>query len=432
MAYHTAILHNVYNYYQSNISPKPASRFDAHKRAELKNIYNSIVKLDKESPVYLIDRSVDLEKYCIHMKENAIRFRNTMESLGSSDEESLFSKRTFVSSQPESAEVDYCGSEQINDDFAPISLEVLSMAKPQVNHGDFLPSDGYTMMEGDYSFDITTDDSNYELQFSVSENDTNYDIQSRLARLISGAGIGLNASVATEGNRTALVVSSNSTGSNSEGNALFMISDEETSHTKGMVDYLGIRDITHFPEWTKYLANGVPGESPDQHIALSKDLQVTLKYFPSEPITISTRPDMESLKENITAFQSSYNNFVDAAAEYLHKQPRTSLLLGSMKKMAANFVPQMEALGITQDIQGKLQVSDEALSASLKTGNVDSSLTALRSFAKSSMHKISQVQLNPMDYVDKRMVAYKNPYRGHFANPYTTSAYSGMLFNSYM
>jgi hypothetical protein len=35
-----------------------------------------------------------------------------------------------------------------------------------------------------------------------------------------------------------------------------------------------------------------------------------------------------------------------------------------------------------------------------------------------------------MDYVDKKIVAYKNP--GHnFASPYITSAYSGMMFNSY-
>ena len=35
-----------------------------------------------------------------------------------------------------------------------------------------------------------------------------------------------------------------------------------------------------------------------------------------------------------------------------------------------------------------------------------------------------------MDYVEKVMVAYKNP--GHnFINPYVTSAYTGMMFDRY-
>ena len=40
------------------------------------------------------------------------------------------------------------------------------------------------------------------------------------------------------------------------------------------------------------------------------------------------------------------------------------------------------------------------------------------------------ISLNPMKYVNKTVVAYKNP--GHnFANPYVTSNYSGMMFNYY-
>jgi len=45
-------------------------------------------------------------------------------------------------------------------------------------------------------------------------------------------------------------------------------------------------------------------------------------------------------------------------------------------------------------------------------------------------HKTSQISLNPMKYVDKTVVAYKNPGK-NFANPYVSSNYSGMLFNFY-
>ena len=117
MAFHNSILSNVYNYYQADLSPKSTSRFDAHKRADLRSIYHSIRNIDKESPVYLIDRSADLEKYVVHMKENAIQFRNVMDSLGYEDEETLFSKKTIVSSHPDIATVEYTGKEQVAEDF---------------------------------------------------------------------------------------------------------------------------------------------------------------------------------------------------------------------------------------------------------------------------------------------------------------------------
>jgi flagellar hook-associated protein 2 len=46
------------------------------------------------------------------------------------------------------------------------------------------------------------------------------------------------------------------------------------------------------------------------------------------------------------------------------------------------------------------------------------------------LRKTRQIAINPMEYVNKTIVAYKNPGK-NFADPYTTSAYSGFLFNNY-
>ena len=54
----------------------------------------------------------------------------------------------------------------------------------------------------------------------------------------------------------------------------------------------------------------------------------------------------------------------------------------------------------------------------------------LKDFTDSILKKINDVSLNPMQYVEKTIVAYKNP--GHnFPAPYAASAYSGMMFNYY-
>ena len=80
---------------------------------------------------------------------------------------------------------------------------------------------------------------------------------------------------------------------------------------------------------------------------------------------------------------------------------------------------------------GILSVNDEKLlQTAAESGNDLSGFNVLKEFSSSLLHKSDQVALNPMDYVDKKIVAYKNP--GHnFVSPYITSAYSGMMFNIY-
>ena len=51
-------------------------------------------------------------------------------------------------------------------------------------------------------------------------------------------------------------------------------------------------------------------------------------------------------------------------------------------------------------------------------------------FTHSLVRKSDQISLDPMNYVNNIVVAYKNPGK-NFATPYITSAYSGMMFNSY-
>ena len=55
----------------------------------------------------------------------------------------------------------------------------------------------------------------------------------------------------------------------------------------------------------------------------------------------------------------------------------------------------------------------------------------LSKFRDSIGHKAESVAINPMNYVNKVVVAYKNP--GHnFATPYISSIYSGMMLDEYM
>lgn len=426
-----AILNNIYNYYHTTYMPKTSSKYDAHKKDDLKNIYNSIRKIDKEAPVFLLDRSADLEKYTIQMKESALKFRDDVANLGGLDEKTMFEQKAVFSSDESVAEAKYINSDAPRENVESVELSIDQTARNQVNKGYYLPMSDMDMPAGSYSFDVTTSVSSYELQLNIAETDTNYSVQSRLARLINNSNIGLNASVSFDDNSSALVLSSVSNGSY-DGDQPFEISDEDTSQRNGLVDYFGIRNITQQAGWAKYKVDGEEFVSPSNQIEINNTYAVNLKKSTSEDITLGTKPDVESLKENIKGLAGAYNNFLKSAAEYLEKYPRTTLLVNSMKRMTAGYQDKMSMLGIQQDEQGTLQVDDDVLEKKLTEKEIGGAVDALKDFTKTALHKVNQVQLNPMDYVDKRIVAYKNPNKSHFPNPYLTSAYSGMLFNSYM
>lgn len=56
MSYNTIHnLNNVYNFYMTTYAPKSSTPYDSHKKSELRGVYNSIVKMNKESPLYILD-----------------------------------------------------------------------------------------------------------------------------------------------------------------------------------------------------------------------------------------------------------------------------------------------------------------------------------------------------------------------------------------
>ncbi|MGN0327045.1 MAG: hypothetical protein ACI4DW_12085 [Lachnospiraceae bacterium] len=433
MAYHynNTILSNVYNYYQTDLSVRSSSRYDAHNRSDLKKVYKSIVNMSKDSPVFLLKDVKAVEEYTIHMKESAISFRNSIASLGGLDESTMFEQRTVYSSDPDVIEAEGIN---ISEDES-FSMTVEALATSQETIGSFLPETELSLSPGSYSFDVSTN-SNYELQFNIGENDTNRSIQDRLARLINHSNLGLNASViSNQAGKAALTIRSNTTGTTTDGQQPFSITDENTSQQKGIIDYLGIRDTSSLAQNARYTINNEVFESPSNHLLLDGKYSIRLTGVggtEEAPITIGVKPDYESLKDNIISLAGSYNNFLQAASKYLDQHPRTNLLVGTLKEMSAGYSPIFSKAGITQDSSGVLSVNEEQLSTALGSSEAEETLDSLKNFAQTTLRKATQIQLNPMDYVDKRIVAYRNPHVRHYANPYVTSAYSGMLFNGYM
>ena len=119
MAYNTinSNLTNVYNFYLTSYAPNSSTPYDTHKKSELRNVYNSIVKMNKEAPLFILDTSKESQQFAVGIKENARELRNTIASLGGLDEDELLNKKVAYSSNEEIASAKYVGTRKPDVDF---------------------------------------------------------------------------------------------------------------------------------------------------------------------------------------------------------------------------------------------------------------------------------------------------------------------------
>lgn len=428
-----AVRDTIYNNYLSMYAPKELTRYDSHKKSELRSVYNSIVKLNKESPWYLPTTSKDTQQYAVALKENARSLHNTIAQLGGLEENGLFKKKSAYSSDESVITASFIG-ELAEDEAAPeFQIEVEALASPQENMGLFLPDEEVSMWPDTYSFDIAINDMNYEFQFAISEEETNKEVQTRLARLINNASIGIKASVLEEDGRSSLRLITESSGLPEGKDSLFTITDNKTSKSSGTVAYFGLDYTTKEASNAYFLINGEERESHSNHFTVGKMFEVELKGVSKEgeAATVGLKPDVESLTDNISHLIGSYNDFLRTAADFLDSQRRSRYLVNEMKSIASYYNEGMESIGVTMGEDGSLKIDAGLLKeAVVQSADVNETFGHLMDFSNSLLRKSNQVSLNPMNYVEKTVVAYKNPGKS-YVSPYTMSAYSGMMFNGY-
>jgi len=428
-----AVMNQVYNYALNTYYPKVNSRYDTHKKSELRTVYNNMVKLNKESPIYLLKNPKESQAYAINIKENSRLLHNEIAALGNFDKEKLLDKKIAFSSNEDMITATYIGltGSSSNPTF---TLEVKAMAGPQVNLGEFLPDSEAKLPADVYSFDIAVNDLNYEFQFSIKEGQTNKSIQDRIAKLIQNADIGLNASVISTDNKTyALQIESTDTGVPEGKNAIFRVSDNHTSKRTGTVDYFGMDHISREPNNAHFLLNGEERYASSNTFTVGKVYEVQLKGLAPEEgmsATIGLKTDVDSFTDNVSKLVESYNSFVQKTEEFAKDHPASSKLSRELGSLISSYSESLSSLGLDTDESGALKMNEGVLRLIAGEDDAGEMFSPLKDFAASLVAKTEQISLDPMSYVDKTIVAYKKP-GNNLNTPYVSSAYSGMLFNVY-
>ena len=430
------IMNTIYNHYMTTYSPKKSDvRLDSHNKSELKNICSKIMKLNKEAPLYLYDRSERTTSFALSLKENTRQLQRTILNTAGNEENDLFKNKVAFSTDNNVVSVKYIGNNDSNNgERESYEVEVQNLASSQMNVGYSLPNQEKSLKPGTYAFDVSYNNMAYEFQFTVNDEDTNIDVQNKLARLFNHANIGLNATVAEDAeNSSSLRIESAQTGDgNPPGTPLFHIHNSSNNANVDVVDLLGIDYVARNAVNAHFTINGQEYSTASNQFTIDKAFELSIKGVSSdsgEPTIIGLKTNIDSLKDNIYNLIGGYNTFLQATEEYkaLTSSNKLSFETKSVAKLYRN---ELDAIGINITENGSLSIDDGLLTQTAESEDAYDLLSPLKDFSSSLFSKGEEISRDPLNYANQRIVAYKNPGK-NFTSPYATSSYSGLLFNYY-
>jgi len=450
------MISSVYSYYLSQYGHRTNSKYDTHTKSQLKNTYSKVVKINSQTPVYKLDLSSAAQKYAIDLKENARALENITQDLSDSSSGEMTFKKSAVSSDPDVVSASYIGDSSLAADDETFDIDVKQLASTQINTGNYLQPRSKMIQPGDYSFDLSINNVTYEFQFAVENNETVNNIQNKLARLINRSNIGLTANIKEDNlGNTAINIESEATGISGSEPVIFKIEpsslsnnnssdDSYLSDTKSidnntfvarnasLINTLGLDRVSQYPSNAIFDVNDEERASMSNSITINKTYALELSDTTDKPVTISLKADADSIAESISELVSGYNNLISVAGDKDNsKFQGTERLYKEITAIARSHKNQLENNGLTLNKDGTISTNKEVISEAAESNQLSSVFESLNSFKDSIKTKAENIALNPMDYVNNKIIAYKNPTRT-YNDPYNLSAYTGMMFNGYI
>lgn len=428
----TVMISSVYSYYLSQYGNKSNSKYDSHTRTQLKNTYSKVVKINSQTPVYKLDLSTAAQKYAIDLKEHARALENITEDLSDGADGTMTFKKSAVSSNASAVNASYITDFGAASDDEGFNINVKQLACSQLNTGNYLQPRSKHIKPGEYSFDLSINDVIYEFQFKVDNSETTNNIQNKIARLINRSNIGLTANIKEDNlGNTAINIESEATGINGTTPVIFSIKSDDASN-QPLIDTLGLDRVTQYPANAIFDVDGDERSSMSNSITINKAYDVKLSKVTEEPVTISLKADADSIVESLNELVAGYNNLISVTNDENNNHFQgTEKLQNEIASIARSYKKQLADSGLSLNKDGTISADKEVIINADNKDALSHIYESLNSFKNSIKEKAEDIALNPMDYVNNKIIAYKNPLRS-FPDPYNLSAYTGMMFNGYI
>lgn len=431
---------DAYAYYLSTYGQNRPTRYDSHKKSDLRKVYNAIVKTNREAPLYKLSGADEVAKYAIDIKENAKAIQNVVASLSDTygDFTDSFRRKVAISSDEAQVGVKYVGDGTESNELENFNIEVKQLSSPQINTGNMLRDDGLIIIPSNYSFDLNINYASYEFQFNVHPGEKNLDVLKKLAGLVNRSSLGVSATIqhgTTELGEpaSALKLTSRQMGRNADG-PIFTIMPSPNTESMQLVNQLGIEHITKEAENSRFLVNGEELESLSNTFTINNTFELSLNAVATngEPAEISFKTDVDAVADNVMTLVDAFNQILKIAENTSAEATgETNKLFNEMGSVSRSRRESLGEIGLEVADNGTITLNKEKLEAAIQPERADTTFKRLSKFKNAIGAKADAVAINPMNYVNKVVVNYKNPGKT-FTAPYFSSVYSGMMLDKFI
>ncbi len=423
------MISSAYSYYLSQYGRRTNAKYDTHTKAQLKSSYSKVLKSNSLAPTYKLDISLKAQRYAIDLKEHARELSFIAKDLSDETSGEMSFKKSAQSSNIDAVAVKYTGDSS-SPDVSSFNVEVTQLASSQINTGNYLQPNNKILKPGTYTFDLNINNLTYEFEFNISDSETNNDVQNKLSRLVNRSNIGIHSEVLTDSlGNTALSLTSDATGISGIKPTIFNL----TSDNKELMDALGLDRVSSYPSNAIFSVNGNERSSTSNEFVINKAFEIKLKGVTGDnPATISIRTDGEAMVESISELISGYNSFIAVTSSSGNNSfEGNERLKKEFTNIAMAHRTTLNNNGLKVLDDGSVSVDRDSILNAVDKGTLGNIFSELNDFKKAMQRKADDIATNPMNYVNNKIVAYKNP-RKPFADPYNLSAYTGMMFNGYI
>ena len=425
---------SVYNHLMQGLIMMRPNRFDTHKKSELQNVYRDIMRLTSEQPLYKVTFDESAQEYTLGIKNAALSLSSMVKELNTDDSASVFKNQILTSDQPETVDVTVLEGSSLPDESLPLYVEVSSLSSPQENHGNFVPADEATLVSGQYNFTIGIEENLYSFQFNVSNGATNLDLQKKLADFINKTSIGLRTRIVQEpetgqSRLDLIAITAGSTDRESSFRPADVRFPEDASH--GIITHFGLDRIGKAPVNTCFSINGKQKEVRGRSYLYNNALTLSIKEVTSAPVTIGKVTNQEPIAEKLRTFVNKYNSIFDFVKQQQPDNHRAKKLLYELGATLRQFSSELDTCGLSVSKEGTLAIREKEMYTAAGNGSLERLFSEDSRFSSTLVKKLSDISLNPMEYLNKTVVTYPNITAKKTLNPYVSSIYCGLLYNNY-
>lgn len=199
------------------------------------------------------------------------------------------------------------------------------------------------------------------------------------------------------------------------------------------MDQLGIDRITSPAQSSTFMLNGTSHSSLTNTFSINQVFELTLHQpTDGEKVNIGFKTDADAIADNIQSLVDAYNSILSTATVYADTNASAgNKLQTEILSISGSSRSSLQDIGLVTNENGSISIDKEALREAVVPERDQNTFETLSQFRDSIGKEAENISINPMNYVNKIVVAYKNP--GHnFATPYITSIYSGMMLDKYV